>query len=304
MDCQHIITRIGEALEQKPLEGKVASYIPELAGIDPRKFGVYLQTTQGKRYAYGDADEAFSVQSIAKVFLLVLAYQLEGEELWERVDVEPSGTSFNSLMQLEYEQGIPRNPMINAGALVLCDVLFSRLEDPKTEMLDFIRKLGNNPDIHYSEKIAMSEQSKGFRNYALANYLKSLGNLKHDIEAVTDFYFHTCSIEMNCRELAQSFMFLANKGVEPQSGETLMREPATRRINAIMQTCGFYDEAGEFAYRVGLPGKSGVGGGIVALKPNEYVISVWSPPLNERGNSQRGMEFLEAFTSEADSSIF
>lgn len=304
MDCQHIISEIGESLKQKPLEGQVASYIPELSCIDPKKFGVYLQTTQGKIYRYGDSNECFSIQSIAKVFLLVLAYQLEGEALWERVDVEPSGTSFNSLMQLEYEKGIPRNPMINAGALVLCDVLFTHLADPKTEMLHFIRKLGNNQDINYSNKIARSEQSKGYRNYALANYLKSLGNLNHNIDAVTDFYFHTCSIEMTCQELAQSFMFLANKGIQPQSGELLIKEEETRRINAIMQTCGFYDEAGEFAFRVGLPGKSGVGGGIVALKPNEYVISVWSPPLNSLGNSQRGMEFLEAFTSQAESSIF
>lgn len=284
--------------------GAVASYIPELANVDPAKLGIHLTTVQQKHFSFGDSDEKFSIQSISKVLSLALALKTVGEEVWERVGVEPSGTAFNSLVQLEYEKGIPRNPFINAGAILICDVLVSCLDNPKLELLAFIRKISGISSIEYSPKIAESELETGFRNYALAYLMKDFGNIRNDVNDVLDLYFHLCSIEMTCKELAQCFLFLAFDGVNPMINETVVSPKRTKRINAIMQMCGFYDEAGEFAFRTGLPGKSGVGGGIVAIHPGKYCIAVWSPKLNKNGNSYKGMKVLEAFTTKTESSIF
>ena len=304
MDIQHIIDDIYEEVAYQENNGELAAYIPELSRVDSQKFGVCMQTVDGDSFMQGDCQEKFSIQSIAKVLSLSLAFSIVEEPLWDRVDVEPSGTPFNSLIQLETEAGIPRNPFINAGALVVCDVLCSYLDRPKHDLLNYIRKVSQNPDLTYDVSIASSEYSRGYRNFALANFLKSFGNLHNDVEKVIDLYFNLCSIKMTCEELARSFLFLANRGRLPGNSEQLLRIGKTKRINAIMQTCGFYDEAGEFAYRVGLPGKSGVGGGIVAVMPKEYCISVWSPRLNPNGNSYRGMKFLEQFTTDTESSIF
>ena len=304
MNYQATFAEICSSFSKQDNPGKVATYIPELAKIDPTKFGVHLITLNHQHYSWGDAQEKFSIQSIAKVLALVLAYQLEGEKLWTRVGVEPSGDPFNSLVQLEYEHGIPRNPLINAGALVICDILYGHLKEPKKELIDFVRHLGGNPDIHFNLKVAHSEAETGFRNRSLIHLMKSFENIHHDIEGVLDLYFHLCSIEMTCLELARTFLFLASNGVDPFTQEKILPLNKTKRINAIMQLCGFYDEAGEFAFRVGLPGKSGVGGGIVAIHPGQYAITTWSPPLNEKGNSHYGMKFLEAFTTATASSIF
>ncbi|QPJ64354.1 MAG: glutaminase [Candidatus Nitrohelix vancouverensis] len=293
-------------LELKDLEdkGKVASYIPELRDVDPAKLGIHLVTVDQKNYSLGDSAEKFSIQSISKALTLTLAFKLDEDKLWKRVGVEPSGTPFNSLIQLEYEKGIPRNPFINAGALVTCDVLLSRLDDPKQEFIEFVRKISGNPKIDYSPHIAESEKRTGFRNNALINLMKEYGNIKNKIDDVLDFYFHHCSIEMSCKELAHAFLFLANYGVHPKTGEEIIDGSKSKRINAIMQLCGFYDEAGEFAFKVGLPGKSGVGGGIIAIHPGKFSIAVWSPKLNKKGNSYKGMRVLESLTSKTQSSIF
>lgn len=284
--------------------GKVASYIPELDKVSPDKFGVQATTVDGREFAFGDAKEPFSIQSIAKVFSLTMAYQRLNQELWKRVGVEPSGTPFNSLTQLEADNGIPRNPMINAGALVVCDVLLDYLRDPKAELLAFVRSLSNDESIGYNEAVAQSELNNASRHRALLEYMRSFGNIQNASDAILDFYCHLCSLEMCCGQLSRSFLFLANKGVSPFSGERIVSSSMTKRLNAIMQLCGFYDEAGEFSFRVGLPGKSGVGGGIVALLPGDYCITVWSPPLNYKGNSHHGMAFLEQFTTEVGESIF
>lgn len=304
MNYQQIIDRIYQKIRREENEGKVASYIPELSKVNPDKFGVCLTRLDGKHYRVGDANEPFSIQSIAKVLSLSLAFHCIGEAIWQRVDVEPSGTAFNSLLQLESEGGIPRNPLINAGAIVVCDILCGYFADPRQELISYIRRAANNPELDYSPVIAASEKSSGFRNFALINYLKSFGNIQNDIEQVIDLYFNMCSITMSCAEVATTFSFLANHGRQLDTDEALLDSSKTKRINAIMQTCGFYDEAGEFAYRVGLPGKSGVGGGIVAILPQEYTIAVWSPRLNKKGNSYRGMKFLEHFTTQTKSSIF
>jgi glutaminase len=294
---------VSEAKKLKGL-GKTANYIPELASVDKEKFGLCLTLNNGIAYTYGDCNEKFSIQSIAKVFTLSMAISLLGEKIWKRVGVEPSGTAFNSLLQLEYEHGIPRNPFINSGAIVVADILFSKLNSPKDDFIKFVRKLANNNKINYNTMIANSEKEHGYRNAALANLLKSFNNLNNNVEEVLDFYFCICSLEMTCEELSSAFMLFANQGILKHNNEQILSSSQTKRINAIMQTCGFYDEAGDFTFKVGLPGKSGVGGGIAAVLPGKFSIAVWSPLLNKKGNSIVGMKTLETFTTLSGLSVF
>ncbi len=304
INYQKILSEIVTECRQLEDIGSVASYIPELRNIDPNKFGVHLTTIDNQNFSLGDSTEKFSIQSIAKVLALTLALKLEGGNLWRRVGVEPSGTAFNSLVQLEYENGIPRNPFINAGALVICDILISHLKKPKYDFLEFTRNISENPNLNYCPRIAESEKLAGFRNAALINLMKSYGNINNDIDIVLDFYFTLCSLEMSCQELAHEFLFLASNGVNPITNQQIISSRRSKRINAIMQLCGFYDEAGEFSFKVGLPGKSGVGGGIIAIHPGNYSIAVWSPKLNKKGNSYKGMKTLGSFTTKTRSSIF
>jgi glutaminase len=304
VDYQQILNEIRSELSSIHYTGKVALYIPELAKIEPGKFGMHLHCINSGHYNFGDNNEQFSIQSISKVFALTMAMSLLDDELFKRVDVEPSGDPFNSLVQLEYENGIPRNPFINAGALVICDVLISLLEDPKKDFLNFIHKITGNTDININPKVFQSEKMYSYRNAAVLNLMKSFGNIKNDIETVLDFYIYQCAIEMSCKELSTAFMIYANGGKRLFDNEQILSSRKVKRINAIMQTCGFYDEAGEFSYRVGLPGKSGVGGGIVAVHPGQYAVTVWSPPLNPKGNSELGMYTLERLTTLTGLSIF
>lgn len=304
MNFKEIIEEVYLKVEKLEDKGHLATYIPELANVDSENFGVYISTVDGFSFGIGNCYDKFSIQSIAKVLSLSLGYRIIGEKLWERLGVEPSGTAFNSLVQLETDHGIPRNPFMNAGAIVVCDVLLSNLENPKEEFLDFVRSTANNPELNYSKKIAASESVVGFRNVALCNFIKSFGNIRNEPSEVLDFYFDLCSLEMNCSELSEIFLFLANNGRNILNNTEILTKSQSKRINALMQTCGFYDQSGDFAFKVGLPGKSGVGGGIVAVHPNEYSIAVWSPKLNEKGNSFKGMRFLEEFTTKSELSIF
>ncbi|MCL7753645.1 glutaminase [Polaribacter sp. Z022] len=299
-----IITNIYKDLKSIDDPGKVANYIPELANVDENNFGIHISTINNEGFGIGDANKKFSIQSISKILTLTLAYKLIGENIWNRVDVEPSGNPFNSLLQLEADFGKPRNPFINAGAIVVCDILMSHLKNPKEDFLTFCRNISNNSSLNYSEKVAQSEKKSGFRNIALCNFIKSFGNIKNDVDAVLDFYFYTCSLEMSCKELSEIFLYLADETYTNNKNENILTTSEAKRINAIMLTCGFYDESGEFAFRVGLPGKSGVGGGIIAVHPNEFCITVWSPKLNPKGNSYKGMLFLEKFTTNTENSIF
>lgn len=303
MDYQAILEQI--VAEVRPLQGQgeVANYIPALANINPEKLGIAIETVNGECYQVGDAQEKFSIQSVSKVFNLVLGIKLAGDSIWQRVGMEPSGNAFNSLVQLEYENGIPRNPFINAGALVIVDILLDQLKSPNAEMLSFVRELRCSL-LDYNETVFNSEMETGFTNLALANFMKAHGNIHHPVDDVLNVYYHQCSIEMTCAGLARSFLFLANRGVVPGNGKEILTGSQAKRVNAVMLTCGFYDEAGQFAYRVGLSGKSGVGGGIVAVIPGELAIAVWSPELNARGNSLIGMSVLEHFTSITGKSIF
>jgi glutaminase len=302
-DYQSILKNIYHNVIQEKNKGEIASYIPELANVDKNTFGIHLQLISGATFSVGDSEKKFSIQSISKVLSLAMAMSKVGTDIWNRLDVEPSGNPFNHLSLLELEKGIPRNPFINSGAIVIADMLVTLLKNPKEDFLTFIRDISGDPSIDYNYKVAESEKQTGFNNYAAANLLKSFNNLENDVADVLDFYFHQCSLEMTCSQLTKAFYLFANKGKCLANIKRLTKSQA-KRINAIMLTCGFYDEAGEFAFEVGLPGKSGVGGGIVALLPNEFIISVWSPGLNERGNSKLGMQALEQFTTQTNQSIF
>ncbi|THF49784.1 glutaminase [Flavobacterium supellecticarium] len=303
MNYTAILQEIYQQIKRLPVTGTVTETIPELATIDPNKFGMHLTTLNGDDFGIGNSDEKFSIQSISKTLTVAMAFSLLGERMWERVGVEPSGNPFNSLVQLEYEKGMPRNPFINAGAIVVADMLVSQLKDPKKEFLDFVRMLSGSPQIDFNRSVAESEKQTGFRNVALANFIKSFGNIENDVDTVLDFYFFQCSIEMSCKELAHAFFFFANGGIT-KSGRQVLTQSQAKRLNALMQMCGFYDESGEFTYKVGLPGKSGIGGGIAALYPKNFTVTTWSPRLNEKGNSELGMNALELLTTKTGMSIF
>lgn len=304
MNFNEIIQGAYQKIKNLDDKGQLATYIPELANVDTENFGVHISTIDKVSFGIGDCYQRFSIQSIAKVLSLSLAYGILGEKIWDRLSVEPSGTAFNSLIQLEADNGIPRNPFINSGAIVISDILLSNLENPKEDFLTFVRGISNNSEINYSSEIAASEKTVGFRNTALCNFIKSFENIQNAPSDVLDFYFDLCSIEMNCKELSELFLFLANNGAKIIDNNPIVTKSQSKRINALMQTCGFYDESGEFAFKVGLPGKSGVGGGIIAIHPNQYAIAVWSPKLNKKGNSNKGMKFLEEFTTKSQLSIF
>jgi len=304
MNFKIIINEVFERVEALPQKGELATYIPQLAQVNSSKFGVHLSTIHGLNYGIGDYNDRFSIQSISKVLSLSLAYKLVGESIWQRLGVEPSGTAFNSLVQLEADKGIPRNPFINAGAIVVADILLSTLKNPRKDFLEFIHTMSPHSNVNYSKKVAESEKKIGFRNTALCNLIKSFGNIENKPNKVLDFYFDICSLETNCKELSDLFLFFANEGCTNTDQNRILTKSQTKRMNALMQTCGFYDESGEFAFKVGLPGKSGVGGGIVALHPGKYSIAVWSPKLNAKGNSYKGIKFLEEFTSKTEMSIF
>jgi glutaminase len=304
MDYAEVLQQIAHELRPVIGQGKVASYIPELARVSPQHFGMAVVTIGGEVHTVGDARHAFSIQSISKLFTLVMALQLEGEAVWKRVGREPSGTPFNSLVQLEAENGKPRNPFINPGALVCTDILCTRFATPENAVVEFLRPLCGNRDVHYNRAVAASERRTSHRNAAMAHLIKSFGNLANSVEDVLDAYCRHCAIEMNCVELARAVAFLAHGGINPGDGNPVLGPSLTKRLNALMLTCGTYDAAGDFAFRVGLPAKSGVGGGIVAVMPGECGVCVWSPGLEPSGNSLAGSLALERFTTLTGRSIF
>ncbi len=304
IDYQAVINRILAEIQNLEYRGKVADYIPALAEVNPNHAAIAVDMLDGRNFRAGDADVPFSIQSISKVFTLAMVFPKIGEELWSSVGREPSGNPFNSLIQLENEHGIPRNPFINAGALVITDRLISIYPRPKEAILEFVRSLAGSDDIYYDSRVAASEREHADRNMSLAYFMKSFGNIHNDVERLIDVYCHQCAIAMTCTEVANSFRIFANRGVNPVNEQRILTESQSKRLGAVMSTCGFYDESGDFAYRVGLPGKSGVGGGIAAYMPGKLSVAVWSPGLNSYGNSLAGMEMLERFTTDIRRSIF
>ncbi|TNI82938.1 glutaminase B [Aeromonas sobria] len=293
--------------EVRPLlgQGKVADYIPALALVPADRLGIAVCTVEGELFTAGDASEPFSIQSISKALSLTLALTLyQEEEIWARVGKEPSGQPFNSLVQLEFEQGIPRNPFINAGALVVSDLLETRLTAPRQRTLELVRRLAGNPAIMADQVVARSEYQHSARNAAIAYLMKAYGNFENEVDKVLQSYFNACAIRMSCVDLARAFVYLANRGLPLGGSEPLLPARTTKQVNALLATCGLYDEAGDFAYRVGMPGKSGVGGGIIALIPGELSVCVWSPELNKAGNSLAGTAALELLAERLGRSIF
>ena len=306
MDFQAILDEIDAELRPRlGQEGKVASYIPALARVKAAQFGIALRTCAGVEAAAGESAVPFSIQSVSKLFSLTLGMRLLGDALWERIHREPSGNPFNSLLQLESEQGMPRNPFINAGAIAVSDRLVSTLgASAKAGLLEMLSSLAGEA-IAFDAEVAASEATTGFRNVALANFMKSFGKIDNEVEAVLDFYFHQCAVRMSCRQLARAAGYLCRDGAHPQDGASaVVSERQARRLNALMLTCGTYDAAGEFAYRIGLPCKSGVGGGIIAVVPDTLSLCVWSPAVDASGNSVLGTQALEQFASRTGLSIF
>jgi len=305
-DLDDVVREIVDDMRSRPDRGEVARYIPELASVDPRAFGLAIVDANGNVAASGDSDTPFSIQSISKVFTLTLALGKVGDRLWRRVGREPSGSPFNSIVQLEHERGIPRNPFINAGAIAVTDVILAghQPREALAEILRFVRFLSDDPAIAIDQAVAASEQRTGFRNRALANYMKSFGVIENPVDFTLGVYFHHCAIAMSCRQLALAGRFLANGGRDPSTGLSVVQPERARRINAVMLTCGHYDGSGEFAYRVGLPAKSGVGGGVLAIAPGTASIAAWSPGLDASGNSHLGRIALETLTRRLGWSVF
>lgn len=299
-----ILEQIYRDIDPWRTKGRVANYIPELANVPAERFGMAVVTLSGEVFTVGDAQERFSIQSISKLFACTLAFQLLGDSLWQRVGREPSGTAFNSLVQLETERGLPRNPFINAGALVVTDVLCRRFVRAETALVQFVRRLSGASDIDYDSRVANSELRHAERNRAMAHFIASFGNLQMPPETVVDAYCRQCAIEMNCVELARAALFLANGGISPAMDEPVLDSSSAKRLSALMLTCGTYDAAGDFVYRVGLPAKSGVGGGVLAVLPGEMAVCVWSPGLDANGNSLAGTLALEWLTTRSGRSIF
>ncbi len=303
---QSIVDSIYATLSARTDRGQVASYIPELAAVNPNQFGICVALADGQVFSAGDADVAFSIQSISKVFTLTLALGKLGDQVWQHVGREPSGDPFNSIVQLEKEQGKPRNPFINAGAIAICDAILMghKPKEALGEIVQFVRFLADDNDIVFDAAVARSEAQTGFRNASLANFMAAFGRIKHPVDWVLGTYFHHCAIAMSCRQLAQAGLFLVGDGANPVSGVRVVSAQRARRINSLMLMCGHYDGSGEFAYRVGLPGKSGVGGGILAIAPGKGAIAVWSPGLDTIGNSKLGAQALELFVQHTGWSIF
>lgn len=303
---QTLIDSIHRELEPSLGVGRLADYIPELEKIDPKKLGIAVATVDGEWAESGDVDEPFSIQSISKIFTLTMALGKVGDALWRRVGREPSGSPFDSIVQLEQNGGIPHNPFINAGAIVVTDVVLAGHQPREAigEILRLVRFLADDDAVTIDPAVARSEDERGFRNRALANFMRAFGNIHHPIDLVLGVYFHQCAMAMTCKQLARAGLFLANGGAIPLPPSRVVPPKRARRINSLMLTCGQYDGSGDFAFRVGLPAKSGVGGGILAIVPGIASIAVWSPALNERGNSLMGTEALEKLAARAGWSIF
>ncbi len=306
MDLQKLVEDVLGDVEVYRGQGKVSSYIPALAGIDPRKLGIAIAAKDGTTYVAGDADECFSIQSLSNVFTLNLALDHAGAALWNHVGREPSGSPFNSIVQLEAEKGKPRNPLINAGAIVVCDNIMNHgpAEEAIAEILEFLRERAGDDSIGIDEAVAASENQAGFLNRSLGYFVSAFGNLKNPVEEVLSVYFRQCAIAMSCRQLARAALYLAFDGRDPVSGEAVTISSRARRINALMLTCGHYDNSGDFAYRIGLPGKSSVGGGILVVVPGFGTVCVWSPGLNAAGTSLAGAAALEKMVERTGWTVF
>lgn len=309
-DLDAVLEEAARAGRDAAARGDVDELDPKLGSASKRDaFAIALSELNGEDHLLGDSATCFPIQSISKMFALVLAMQKVDEtswvadELWTRMNREPSGDPFNSLVQLEYERGIPRNPMINAGALVVDDVLLDFCDDPEAQLTELVSELAGEP-VEVDPQVADAELRESSRNLAVANLMASFGNVRNPVADVLDVYVHQCALAMSTRQLARAVRFLANDGVDPASGHRVLPDILARRVNSLMLTCGTYDAAGAFAFEVGLPCKSGIAGGIVAVVPDQMGVCVWSPGLDETGNSRGGRVALHELAEKLHLSIF
>jgi glutaminase len=305
VDLDEVLREVADRARPHAAEGEIPPSTEALEHVDPDSFGLALVEMDGTDHVIGDVDEPFAIQSISKVFSLVLAMQVADEaegvakELWERVGVEPTGDPYNSLIQLERHRGVPRNPMINAGALIVDDVLLDHRENPSEAMLELVSDLAGEK-VEIDQIVRDGEVETSARNRAIASLMESFGNLTHDVEEVLDSYGRQCAAAMTARQLARAVRFLGNNGVDPASGRRILHPELARRATAIMLTCGTYDAAGQFAFDVGFPCKSGISGAIAGVVRDRFGVCVWSPPLEESGNSLAGHMALQDLSERLD----
>ncbi len=291
--CQQIFNQLPQKVRPYFSQGEVASYIPALSQVPATKFGASLSSINGESCFIGDCAENFSTQSISKALCLALALKNYGEDVWNHVGRHLSTSSFNSLAPLEQAGGTPRNPFTNAGAIAMVDYHLTRDKNYSENLLQFIHFLSGNDKITYDQSVAASEKETGNRNKAIAYLMKSCNILHNPVNDVLDTYFLQCSLSMSCNDLSKAFLFLANRGVVPEKGEQILTPLQCRRLNAMLLMFGAYNGAGDFVFRIGLPGKTGVGGGISVIAPGKASITVWSPALDEYGTSVAGLNALE-----------
>ena len=303
MMYQTILKSLPEKIAPFLSQGDVADYIPALGSVPRNKFGIAATQTDQGCFKAGDANESFSLQSISKVFALTLAVQILGDKIWERVGKRLSARAFNSIMPIEEAGGLPRNPFTNEGAIAMTDLLITHDRKYLDNLITFVRKVTGNQAIDYDMTVAGSEKQNGHRNAAIAHFLKSYGILNSPVDQVLEHYFIQCSLAMSCTDLSRSLVFLANQGRDPFQDRQILTPNQTRRLNALLLMFGTYDAAGEFVFKIGLPGKSGVGGGILAVIPQKMTISVWSPALDHYGTSVAGLKALEMLTENTGLSI-
>lgn len=303
-NIQDLLKRIFTQVQPLLSQGQLPTYIPALRWVEKLRFGMAVVTIDGSEYSVGEADHQFSIQSISKLFALMLALERVGDDLWNRVGREPSGMAFNELIQVDQEAGAVRNPFINAGALVVADVLCSAYAQPELALLQRLRQTSADERIDIDSAVMQSERETCYRNAAIANLLKSYGRIKNQVETVLDTYCQQCALTMSCMQLARSTLALALND-DASSGESRNALTIAQRhaVNALMLTCGTYNAAGDFAARIGLPMKSGVGGGIVAVIPGVGSLCAWAPGLDDAGNSLAAGRAIELFAQHARVSV-
>lgn len=304
---EELIERLLEECRDYARCGKLASYIPELAKANPDDFGVYILNSDGKHAFAGDFDKQFTIQSIIKPILLLIALMDNGmETVRSRVGVEATGKPFDAINladQALLSEHI--NPMVNIGAIALCNLIKGESYDVKfNRLLSLTRTLACNPHIELDEAVYHSEMKTGNKNRALAYMLKSYGMLTDEVEDVLEFYFKACSISISSKDLAHIGFALSNRGKISNGYKRIFSHEYAHYVNAILMTCGMYDGSGDFAIKVGVPAKSGVGGGIMAVVPTRMGIGIYSPCLDEKGNSIAGIKLLEKLSKALFLSIF
>lgn len=301
MLTEELLYQIAEHSAPFYREGAVATYIPELAKAPLDDFGLAVTDKGGKTLAVGHADKYFPLESIGKVIALAVALQELGPEVFDAVGVSAIADPFNSIMRLEMDRPHkPHNPMINSGAIVVCSLLpFEGLNAKVKALLDMTARLCGQKDASVIERVYLSEKHTSDRNRALAYFLRSVGSMEGDVEDVLDVYFQCCSIGVTARQLSLIAATFACDGLNPVTQEQVIKPRVAQACRALMTTCGMYDGSGEFALRVGIPAKSGVGGGIMATVPDRYGIATYGPALDKRGNSVCGVEALAQLASQA-----